>query len=109
MVFNKTRGLSLCLAPPKLCLPNCCFIPTLDQRLMWKLAKVKYYHKTPAQLGWEENKILARQMLEPKVLEKLEAHTRTPWSYQPPALVQNCPLLLAMTGVLKLLLPVQSF
>lgn len=110
-MFNKTQGLSLSawLLPSCASLPDCGFVPTLDQRLLWKLAPVKYYHETPVQLGWEENKILAREMLEPKVLEELETHTRDPWSDQPPARAQNCLLLLRVTGVLKLLLPVQSF
>lgn len=47
-----------------------CFVPTLDQRLMWRLAEVKCYQKLQPSYAGAENKNPARCMLEPRLLRR---------------------------------------
>ena len=60
-----------------------CFVPTLDQRLMWRLAEVKcYQNSNPAMLG-QKTRFSPEACQSQGYWEELETHTRAPESNQP--------------------------
>lgn len=68
--FNKKHGIRLHLTHSTLGLPPLCFVPTLDQRVVWRLAEVKCYQTLQPSYAGAENKIPARCMLEPRLLRR---------------------------------------